>query len=389
MCCGSCSGRDLMRGNALLFVFTAFLAGFAGGWFLKPNDDSLSGAPLSGKSDTSSAMQTISALPPVNESQENPYGISVGDRSPDEKTAYDLVAKRFGPAMLQAVPSRRKAAFAEALKDMKPDDGVALIELFHRLDRQGMTFPDEWEAFWIRWGEVGGAKAAEYASKHAALPWTDFAMWRAFEGWAASAPKEAADWISSNGDSPRFDDAFLGYVKGRGPSDLEGVTRMIKDSVPLGHPMTGRFMEALAEVAVRQGQVSGMKRWFDGLPSEGGDASMKKAAFSHVWWRLKHADPAMAREFLAEHASQPWRSDQQYAETVSSMGRTDAAAALDWAKSLPPSPKDGRWPGVSSVFRNWQVSKPNEANAWLSAQPESPFVGFLRQSGSVPGFPIR
>ena len=374
--------NSLYKSPALLLGAVLFSAGFVGGWFLKSASFTHS-APSTSKAYDSAARQTIAALPPVSDSQENPYGIPTGERGPAERAAYDRVAQRFGPAMLQAIPSKRKAAFAEALKGMNPDDGEAMVELFHRLDRQGMTFPDEWDAFWIRWGEVGGANAAAFASKNASLPWSDFAMWRAFEGWAVSAPKEAADWLAKNEDSPRYEDAFLGYIKGRGPSDLEGITRMTKDSVPVGHPMTGRLMEALAEVAVRQGQISGMKQWFDGLPTEGAEKSLKTAAFSHVWWRLKHADSSLAREFLAEHASQPWRSDQQYSETTYSMGRTDPASALDWAKSLPPSPKDGRWPGAPGVFRNWQASKPAEASEWLSKQPDSPFVKQLRQ-GSLP-----
>ena len=62
------------------------------------------------------------------------------------------------------------------------------------------------------------------------------------------------------------------------------------------------------------------------------------------------------------------------------MAQKDPVAALDWAGSLPPSPVDGRWPGVNSTLRNWIAQDSAAAAAYANNQPATPFGDYVRQA---------
>lgn len=339
---------------------------------------------------SSESPQTIEAGPDAAATQQIPKQIALNladsdpstngqTESPEAQAIYDRVARRFGPAMLERNEKKRLRAFETALQSLKTEEVDSLIRLFKHLDSQGLNFPHEWDAVWSKWGEVDGEAAAKRLQLLTKEPWAAHEFQQAFEGWTSKNPSAATAWLTANEEDPHYESAYLGFVRGIAEADLAAGTLQVTQGMPATHPMASKVMESLANAAVRSGQLPGLNEWFEKLSSDGGAQSYKASAFQHVWWRLEHASPEKARAFLEKHASEPWRNDGQYSETMRMLAaKQSPAAALEWASKLPPSPNDGRWPGVSSTLRIWQQSDPAAAQAWLDALPASPFANHAR-----------
>ena len=125
-----------------------------------------------------------------------------GAAAPAGDAARDALAARFGTAMLQSSPFQRQADFVRALETLRPEDADGLIQLFDRLDRQGMHFPNEWQAFYQRWGAVDPERALAHALAAPESKWAPGAMKDALRGWAARDPAAALGWMEKLPPSP-------------------------------------------------------------------------------------------------------------------------------------------------------------------------------------------
>ena len=374
------NGREVAAGMATLPRMKTFptrewavraalvLAGAAVGWLGK-------GA---GDSGTATPRQAALALDPQGEAAAPEAKLSSADTAPGG-TARDALAARFGTAMLQSSPFKRQADFVHALETLKPEDADGLIALFDRLDRQGLHFPAEWQAFYQQWGAVDPERALAHALKEPDTDWAPGAMKDALRGWAARDPAAAGAWLRAHESAENFEPAFLGYVEGYADKDLAAATRMAMESVPPGNATFWKVGETLAEAAVRQGQLHGMEAWYDALPDQG-DGTLKRAAFGHVWWRERHAGDQQAMDWLAGQAANPWRGDQQYGEMADLVAQRDPTAALGWLEKLPPSPNDGKWPGLGRVLRRWQQADPQGLQTWLQDPQADAFRDAARAS---------
>ena len=330
------------------------LAGAVAGWRGKGAGDSGAATP----------RQAALALDPRAEAATPETAVRHADGTSGD-TARDALAARFGTAMLQSSPFKRQADFVHALETLRPEDADGLIALFDRLDRQGLQFPAEWEAFYERWSAVDPERALAHPRAQGMIN-------VALRGWAARDPAAAGAWLRAHESAENFEPAFLGYVEGYAGKDLAAATRMAMESVPAGNATFWKVGEALAEAAVRQGQLHGMEAWYDALPDQG-DGTLKRAAFGHVWWRELHAGDQQGMDWLSQQAANPWRGDQQYGEMADRVAQRDPAAALGWLEKLPPSPNDGKWPGLGRVLRRWGQSDPQGLQTWLQDSQASAF----------------
>ena len=294
------------------------------------------------------------------------------------------VRRRFENLLRDSSPDKRHRNFLLALDSLSPEEAPGLRQLIHDLDREGMHFSTEWNAFIRRWGEVDGAAAMEHAISCRGEPWISTGVRDIFSGWASKNSAAAADWLNSHSEIPEFSNALAGLVAGIAESNPAAATRAAIDSLPPGNNEAAqRAMESIAEAVVRQQKAAGMLEWYNSLPSESGQDSLRNIAFGHIWWRLKHSDIDRAAEWLASESDKPWRSDQQYAETMTILSsKKSPQVALEWASKISPSPENGRWPGVGSVLRNWIATDSAAASAWIAAQPESPWGNYIRDTVS-------
>ncbi len=354
------------------------LAGFAAGWAVfqssAPGSDpataAVGRAPVGGTPFTG----TGPANTPNQKSRQasGPAAATSGNGS---------VRERFEAGMRLPNPRRRLTAFLRQLDTLTAAEAPALQQLIHDLNREGLQLPAEWQAFIERWGELDGAAAAAHALTKTGERWVGSGLRTILSGWASQDPAAAAAWLNAHGDNPYFDQALEGMITGMAETDPLAATQVALSSLPEGNrPMASSLMEQLAETVVRSGKNPAMLEWFEELPVDANGIGIKNAAFGHVWWRLQAASLDEAAAWLTTNASQPWRNDRQYGETTAIMAQKDPVAALDWAGSLPPSPVDGRWPGVNSTLRDWHARDPAAATAYVEAQPATPFGDYVRQS---------
>lgn len=301
--------------------------------------------------------------------------------APVDASAQARVRQKFEAFMRDRNQRRRLTGFLAGLETLTAEEAPALRELISELDREGLHFPLEWPAFINRWGELDGPAATSYALKCAGDHWVESGMEKILEGWASTDPQAAADWVNARSDSPYFEAALKGIVSGLAGKDPAAATQVALGSLPAGNgELASGLMEQIAEAVVRTGKNPALLSWYDALPADGAGDSIKRSAFPHVWFRLQHADPGQAATWLASEADKPWRDDLQYSQTAAAMAQKDPAAALGWAGSLPPSPHDGRWPGVNSSLRIWQSRDAAAAAGYVSAQPDTPFGNYVRES---------
>jgi hypothetical protein len=300
-----------------------------------------------------------------------------------QKNVQARVRQQFESFMRDRNQRRRLTGFLTGLETLTAEEAPVLRELISELDREGLHFPLEWPAFINRWGELDGPAATAYALKCSSDSWVENGMKDILDGWASKDAKAAAAWLNSNSESPYFEAALKGIVSGLAGKDPAAATRAALASLPAGNSqLASGLMEQIAEAVVRSGKNPALLAWYDTLPAHGAAESIKRSAFPHVWFRLQHADLGQAANWLAAEADKPWRDDLQYSQTTTALAKNDPAAALNWAGTLPPSPTDGRWPGVNSSLRLWLEQDPAAATAYVNQQPDTPFGKYVRESWS-------
>ncbi len=320
--------------------------------------------------------------------RESPIGITMPESNDSNLPASSAglevqtrVRQKFEGFMRDRNQRRRLTGFLAGLETLTAEEAPVLRELISELDREGLHFPLEWPAFINRWGELDGLTATAYALKCSGDAWVESGMKEILDGWASKDPHAAATWLNNNNESPYFEAALKGIVSGLAGKDPAAATRAALASLPVGNSqLASGLMEHIAEAVVRSGKNPALLAWYDTLPSDGAAESIKRAAFPHVWFRLQHADPGQAATWLAAEADKPWRDDLQYAQTTTALAKRDPAAALNWAGTLPPSPADGRWPGVNSSLRLWLAQDPTAAAVYVNQQPDTPFGNYVRES---------
>lgn len=354
------------------------VTGFGAGWGVF-HFSGASSAP------TAASPSAFTGPVPVAAGSTNPENrppASAAGGAPTAGDSKEAVRARFEASLRIPNPRRRLIAFLRQLDSLTAAEAPALQQLILDLYRSdGLEATEEWAAFIQRWGEMDGGAAATHFLGKTGEPWVGWGLEHIMSGWASKDPAAAAAWLNAHGDNPHFDQALKGIVSGMAETDPAAATHVALSALPEGNrTMASNYLEQLAETVERAGKNPAMLAWFEALPVDANGIGIKNAAFGHVWWRLKSASMEEAAAWLASNAAQPWRNDRQYGETTAIMAQKDPVAALDWAGSLPPSPVDGRWPGVSATLAEWTQRDPAAAAAYANNQPATPFGDYVRQA---------
>lgn len=341
---------------------------FCAGWYAGRTATGSDGSSANSATNTPDSRSTSTAGGPRPVPGVAPGFKLDGDLSGAAR-AGDVTTKASGA--LNLTPShRRMAAFVQFLEQMRPEDAKAIIAAFDGQDRKGKNFPGEWTAFIQRWGELDGPAAAGHAIPH--LPNGGFApnaIKNTFTGWARKSPDEAVAFINNNkslNEGTGFTNAAIGLITGVAETDPAKAAQIAMKTIEAADSRSLRSaaMETIADGAVRLGGKEQLLEVFNGLD----DNAWKNAAAGHVWWRLKHSDPQIASDWLVENASQEWRNEQQYNETITGLSKNDPRAALEWASRLPAGLAQN---AAIESWQKWTASDRPAAEQWLSTQPES------------------
>jgi hypothetical protein len=267
----------------------------------------------------------------------------------------------------------RRRRFLELLEEMRPEDALAIRELFARLSEKGQKYPFEWAAFWRRWGAIDPEGALRYAESEPRHAGDDRLFERLFRGWASADAEGAKTWLQNHGGHPRFEPAFLGFLDGYANENLEKATRLTLDSLTPDDPLLGRSLAQLAEHAFKTRYADGLQAWFrDFVPAERSFADARKEAVEKAYKMLLGVNVDTAVRWVAEQsrdASIP-RNFGVLDDAAARLARQNAPAALDLVLSLPPNAA-GKTIGLGPVVKEYARQNPAGLEAWLAANTES------------------
>ncbi len=205
----------------------------------------------------------------------------------------------------------RKVETAEAAREVLPAIPYGHAEwmelpLTERLQR-GFALQDvEWKHLLQQWGrKLGAASIEDVQSRYANPQEQTWTLKKLLGGWAEADPAAATAWLNAHTDTNDWDGQLFEVLAGVGRNSVALGTQAALDSLPPGHSWAKEeTMKNLAEAAVREGGLTGLRAWFDALPHNDLGVEARSAAFPAVLFRIKHADPAAARQFIQDHQNE-------------------------------------------------------------------------------------
>jgi hypothetical protein len=256
------------------------------------------------------------------------------------------------------------------LANLTPANAIQVRELFQKMDKQGRWFVPEWDAFWQRWGEVDGDAALEHVQTIGMKGYQPMLAEKILRGWATKDAAGARRWLETNPTSSWYEGALRGYLEGFARTNLDAATQ---DALKLGEGRNFKdLMEVLTEQALRQRQLGGMVEWWQALPDDPTPGSARQQAIGHLAWRMQIANATRAGEWVAQLAATPYRPEPQIKELAGKLAENDPAAALKWVTSVPPSPQNGSYTGLSQTVQALAAHDREAVETWLRQTPASP-----------------
>lgn len=297
--------------------------------------------------------------------------VAAGDLpASDASNGGDTLIERFWTTLTIGDDRERQAAWFTMLSNLTSANAADVRELFRKMDAQGRWFVPEWDAFWLRWGEVDALAALENIPASGSADYQPKLAEKILKGWAAKDPSGARSWLTANTASPWYNGALQGYLSGLARIDLDRATQ---DALTLaqGRSVDG-LSEMLTEQVLKQRQLTGMLDWWRSLPQDTSDTSLRRQAIGDVYQRLQVASDPRTGDWLAELAGTPFRPDDEIGQHAAGIARKDPAEAVTWVASLPPSPSDGHYTGIGRTINALAQKDSAGLETWLTKLPQSP-----------------
>lgn len=289
--------------------------------------------------------------------------------------------KRAEAALRLKNKAQRRRAFFAFLDTMTADQVSDVEKIIHALNLEGVELPDEWSAFISRWGEIDPRSALAEMQRRRTRGDSESLIGGAerniISAWASLNPQQAQAWLEAQPDTPGKASLWTAIIDSMSQSDVEAATALALKHTAGDKNAQSSAMEVLAESAVQQRGLDGMRAWFAELPD-----NAKAAAMIHVQWRNTYfqrdeaAPDSLEKNaaWLASQASSSWREDRFYQELAGRWAQKDPQAAAQWSASLPPGKDPGNpFPGLRSSVATWVEKNPDEVSAWLGTQQGQPY----------------
>ncbi len=338
-----------------LFVCGIFVGMFVGG-----DKAGASGMASSGleKSEAYSTPSRSRSAAPAGVYEEGAQGFEDGSGS--------LVPKLWS-VLTMGDENERYAEWLRLLPGLTAANAGEIRALFEKRKAEGFNHPVEWDAFWSRWGEVDGAGAMAYLKSKEPMSSGMEMVKKVMRGWARTDPEAARTWFLANPGASY--EPLHGYIDGISRVDLSKAT---SEAIALGKDKNlAPIASMLVERAVQQRKIDGLVDWWNTLPDDPSDKSLRRVAVAAIHSRLE-ANPLIAREWTAQLAGTPYRDDHHVGRTAGLYAEQDPQKALEWAASLPPSPKNGHYDGITRTVQALQRKDPAALDRWLQTVPPSP-----------------
>lgn len=247
----------------------------------------------------------------------------------------------------------RKATFDKMLAGITDAAGIkGVLEVMNEMFKSGRRFDAEWDTFWHviahRDPKATVALIESYGSKER---WYIGAVSRTLQEWASTDPQAAMQWLEGNQaiTGEDMDTALVDLIKGYAAKDLTLATAYGFSIFDSGESMHSVIGFALVKQAIQQGGVTGLKDWFNSLPSD----VDRHAVFDFVCSNFGEVDIQLKRSWLEAEAGKPYRNEHVYFQFISDLAKEDPKSALEFGLKLPRSSSGWISEGVAGACAYW------------------------------------
>ncbi len=272
-------------------------------------------------------------------------------------------------------PSRRGRDFALLLDLMRPEDALAVHDLFLELHRDGQTY-GEYAPFANRWGQIDGAGALESLmnEKPMRLPPHDFR--NIITGWSTNDPQAALAWMKDHPDVPGSDTSFDAVIQGWINLDRDAATSYLIDhQISMGDRV--RAVRNAADEILSGSGVDATVNWLTSFPPNRENNIAATAALDAIGWRLN--------ELPYDKAANVWANLSK-----NSIGRIEQLERFAEASASAREATNGSrgfidalsttWPVEQAVLRfsTWSQQDPERVKNFLNQHAGSAYIQQIR-----------
>jgi hypothetical protein len=273
-------------------------------------------------------------------------------------------------------PTRRSRDFALLLDLMRPEDALAVHDLFLELHRDGQTM-GEYAPFANRWGQIDGAGALESLmnEKPMRLPPHDFR--NIIIGWSTNDPQSALAWMKDHPDVPGSGSNFDAVIQGWINLDRDAATRYLIDQ-PLSLNDRVRATRNAADEILSGSGIDATVNWLTSFPLNHENNISVTSALDAISGRLN--------ELPYDKAANAWASLSE-----KDIGRIDQLERFANDSASARQATNGSrgfidalattWPveQATTRFTAWSQQDPERVKKFLNQHAGSPYIQQIRE----------
>lgn len=354
--------RALLYGTGLLFAFAA-------GWLLKPTAHPETGAL---------ARAAHRSQPPgVRTPSKSAHPLAASGESWLDAASADLTAVRAAmqPGVVNQVlldklqevlniPDKfqRAATWQGLMNEMRPEDALAVRDIFSGLNEEGRRSAQEFQSFLHQWGRIDGATAAPTLGE--AL-FEDGKLLGVMVGWGERDPHAALTWLKSQ--HAEFSGCNLvlsGVLEGMAATDPGAAETMLMENA--NNPEFKNILGRLAGIRVEQGGLAAALNWFSQLAATPGPDSFKEASLTTLMQLAEKSGILTGGTPipLAAYDREPWFPENAAQALGKAWAEKDPIAGVAEIQKM--TSPEAKKTAVRNLSVWWAAGSPESLSIWLT-----------------------
>jgi len=280
---------------------------------------------------------------------------------------------------------RRQRDFRLLMEKLRPEDARAMHEHFKALERDGRYFGPEYGAFATRWGEIAGEEALS--------EWLNFGppdrshgnLVSLMTGWGSSEPEKALAWVEEHQGELGGMNAYRPLLVGWINADPVAATTWLQGAQLDSRQVVDCVGGAMLDKVYSDG-LEGASEWLASLPDNSDDlATAARFGWLSNVQGMRNLDPQKAANAWSKVGGQSWMTGEDFQRFCDAVAEGNGGSLDDFAENLSKA-----WPSgeASAQFERWAATDAVAASDVLKSLPPSAvrdagMEGLLRQMGKI------
>lgn len=263
---------------------------------------------------------------------------------------------------------RRQRDFRLLMEKLRPEDARAIHDHFKSLERDGRYFGDEYAAFAMRWGQVAGEDALNEWLQFGPADRSPGNLTNLMTGWGTAEPEKALAWVEAHqgefGPMNPYRPLLVGWIN----TDPTAATAWLQGAKLDSRQVADCIGGAMLDKVYSDG-LEGASEWLASLPDNSDDLAMaaRFGWLSNVQ-HMRNLDPQNAANAWSKVGGQSWMTGEDFKRFCDAVAVGNGGSLNDFAESLGKS-----WPAgeVSAQFERWAETNAAAAADALKSLPPS------------------